>query len=217
MKHLKTIFALACMVALTCAMTFNTSTCAYAGSLFSLKTQDQCRPAPGQRVLVAGLSENPELRRLFEQTACENLKKQGIDAKASFSVMPASAEAPMDRRVFEEKARSQNMDFVLFTSLDGIYETRHISPYDPMLYYLGPGDTAGMLNAHQQQYVDQNADTWKHVKLHCRLYDVNAGKIVWSDRLDIARPAKAISVKGVVNRAADKIARTVSICKTTRG
>jgi TolB-like protein len=74
-----------------------------------------------------------------------------------------------------------------------------------------------MLNAHQQQYVDQNADTWKHVKLHCRLYDVNAGKIVWSDRLDIARPAKAISVKGVVNRAADKIARTVSICKTTQG
>jgi TolB-like protein len=55
------------------------------------------------------------------------------------------------------------------------------------------------------------------VKLHCRLYDVNAGKIVWSDRLDIARPAKAISVKSVVNRAADKIARTVSICKTTQG
>ncbi len=217
MKHFKTVFSLAWILILAGALTLGTFTYADAGSLFSLTAQNQCGPANGLRVLVAGVSENPEQKRLFEQAACEKLQKQGIDAKASFSVMPASMSDPMDRRAVEQKALRQGMDFVLFTRLAGIHETRSISPYDPMLYYLGLGDTGGMPNAHQQQYINQNAKTWKHVKLNCRLYDVKTAKMVWSDQLDIARPARSISARSVIDLATDKITRAVSVCKTPQG
>lgn len=215
MKHFKTVFSLAWILTLASAPVFGAVAFANAGSLFSTATPPGYGPVPGQEVLVVGVSENPQQRRLFEALACENLQKQGIDAKASFSMMPASTAGPLDLRVVEQEARRQKADFILFTRLAGIHETRRISAYNPLLYYLGLGDTAGMPNAHQQQYINKNADTWKHVKLDCRLYDVQTGKTAWSDRLDIARPARAISVQGVIDRATKEIARAVSACKTS--
>ncbi|MFW6284232.1 MAG: hypothetical protein ACOC1H_02450, partial [Desulfosalsimonas sp.] len=65
-------------------------------------------------------------------------------------------------------------------------------------------------SAHQQQYIRQNATAWKHVMVDARLYETKTGNSLWSDTLDIARPAKNISAQNIINKAVKQIPRAIS-------
>lgn len=204
MKQLKTGMYMILMGAMICSLT----ACAATGSRMAASNDGDCAIKPGQQVMITGVSDNDHIRKQFEDALCRELKNQGVEAVASYSAIPEAS--GLDRETLLKQANNREIDFVLLARVAGMEQTYAYSSYDPVLFYLGPGDTGGNWSAHQQQYIRQNATAWKHVMVEARLYDTKNRNPLWSDTLDIARPAKTLTVQKVINKAVKQIPRAVS-------
>ena len=204
MKQFKRGMYVILMGALICSLT----ACAATGSRMAASTAGDCGMQPGQKLMITGVSNNDQARKQFEDALCREFKNQGVEAVASYSAIPEAS--GLDRATLLKQAGNRGIDFVFLARVADMEETYAFSSYDPVLFYLGPGDTGGNWSAHQQQYIRQNATAWKHVMVEARLYDTKTGNALWSDTLDIARPAKNLSVQKVINKAVKQIPRAIS-------
>lgn len=161
--------------------------------------------AAGEKMMIAGVTEDLERRQLFEEAAAEKLGQKGIETVSSLSVLN-SPEKP-EKQELLEAAGNQGIKLVLIAKLEGIEKTCAVSPYDPGLIYRDIGNDPATLSKDQQRYVKDRYAQWVHVKLRTELYETDTGRMVWSDAPDAARPAREVSVRAMAEKAAEIIGR----------
>ncbi len=124
-------------------------------------------------VLVAVLSYNPELRVLFENKLVEGLKEQGINAVASFTVMPQVAS--LNAETFTKFLDADPTLAVLFTQATSVQkEQTNSNPEGPNvfseLFGGGQWDTTFVAIMESALYVHGQTDAvwWNRVRLEAK-------------------------------------------------
>ena len=119
------------------------------------------------KVLVISLAEEPPIRQKAEGIVAAKLRKRGVDAVASSTLMPMDEK--IDRETVKAAITGKGFDSVLVTRLLGVnLNTGYVPPEQATLYNLtvnvAPGYTA------HRPVVSTRID----------LYDTAGGNIVWS-------------------------------------
>lgn len=92
-----------------------------------------------KKVLVLGVSTNPPLRRIYEDTFCVELEKLGYKTVSGYVWAPDAAN--LDREAITAKIRAENVTHVLVTRLVRAkdVETYHAPTTVGVSYGYGPG------------------------------------------------------------------------------
>lgn len=131
---------------------------------------------PFAKVLVVGSTDNADNRRIFEDILVGELKARGVEAVASYTLIPGEADVKRDKVV--EAVKRSGTDSVLTTRLVGI-ETKSAQvpvqspgPGDMDLYrYYAPMETPTTMQQH-----------YRVANLESNLFDARTGKMVWWGR-----------------------------------
>jgi hypothetical protein len=170
--------ALAGVVVVACAATRITSSWldeAYTGG-------------PLKRVLVVGISEKESVRKTFEDTFVAEMKTAGVDAAASYPLLPEIKEGDAD--AIRSAARSLSVDRVLVTRLVAVEEKEVFNPpvtapvprdyyYSYGWYYSTAFDSVNKAGYYSSQ---------EFVKLESNLYDTNTEGLIWSAATETIDP-----------------------------
>ena len=129
-------------------------------------------------ILIIGVSNDNAARRSFEDTFVAELKKLGVTAVSSHSIM--SEGQKISKENVEAAIKGKKIDAVLVTHLVGV-DTRE--SYTPPTYRPTPmmGGYYGHYS-HVYTYVYEPGyyTRYKVVKLETNLYDTTTSKLVWS-------------------------------------
>ncbi len=140
------------------------------------------------RILVIGIGENDVNRRVFEDHFAQLLDGRGVNASASYSLLPNTAR--LAEGAIREAVEGGHYDGVLITRLIGeTQETEYIPPRTytvPTTYY---GGYYGYYNrswdvVHEPGYYKTNTI----VRLETNFYDVASGTLIWSGLSDTWNP-----------------------------
>jgi len=128
------------------------------------------------KVLVVGSTDNAENRRIFEDMVVNELKSQGVNAVASYTLISNENDVKRDKVV--EAVRTSSADCVISTRVVGI-ETK--STQVPVR---SPG--AGDMDLYRY-YSPMEARTivrqdYQVAHLESNLFDARTGKMVWWGR-----------------------------------
>ncbi len=128
---------------------------------------------PHYEVLVAVLSYSPELRAIFENKMVEALKKEGIAAVPSFTVMPKVTS--LDAETFTKFLDADPTLAVLFAQATSVQKEQTSSkPEDPNvfsnLFGKGEWDTTFVAIMESALYVHGQTDAvwWNRVRLEAK-------------------------------------------------
>jgi hypothetical protein len=152
--------------------------------------QDAGFSGPIDNILIIGASDQPTLRRLFEDTFVQELAAIKIRAIPSYSVI--STDRILSRESVEAVVKDQALASTLVTRLLGVEEG---VIYRPPTYY-----------AHHNNYYNYYAnamvysspgyyDKYQIFTLESNLYDTATQKLVWSmqsESIDPSTPRKVI-------------------------
>jgi hypothetical protein len=142
-------------------------------------------------ILVIAITEKPAYRRIFEGAMAEELRKLGVDAVPSSSVLPG------DRQLSEDDVRpildSGKVNAVLVTRLLGVDKSQQYVPGStyavPYGYY---NNFYGYYSntyqvVHEPGYMAENTT----VSLETNLYDTGDEALVWSGVSETFNPESA--------------------------
>jgi hypothetical protein len=133
---------------------------------------------PG-KVMVIGIARKPLNKRIFEDEFVRQLKARGINAVASYTVMPDEKQA--DHAVIAEKVKEQGADTVLISRLAS-KKTVHTyvpgSVTHPPTYYNAWRDYYGY--GYQVVYTPGYTAEDEYAVMESNLYDAVNGKLIWS-------------------------------------
>jgi len=132
-----------------------------------------------RRILVIGVAKKPANKRLFEDEFVRQLKANGTEAIASYTVMPDSQQG--DNAVIAAKIQEQGIDAVLISRLTSKKTVDTYVPgtntYSPAYYgnwrdYYGYGLQA----VYTQGYMAED----EYALMETNLYDAGNNKLIWS-------------------------------------
>ena len=163
------------------------------------------KDASFDNILIIGVSNDNAARRSFEDTFVAELKKLGVTAVSSHSIMLEGQKITKEN--VEAAIQGKKIDAVLVTHLVGV-ETRE--SYTPPTYRPTPmmGGYYGYYS-HVYNYVYEPGyyTRYKVVKLETNLYDTATSKLVWSTQ---SESVDASSVKKLID---SKIKATIKQLK----
>ena len=129
---------------------------------------------PLKKLLVVGVSDEPDLRRSFEKEFVKELKAAGVDAIPSYALLPENGQA--DQAQLSQAVKEANSDGALITRLVRVdVQTEVGSVFTPV----GIGFYGGYAVAWAGYYnvPVSHTDT---VVLQTDLYSVNEPQLLWS-------------------------------------
>ena len=146
-------------------------------------------------ILIIGVSDQPVVRRLFEDTFVKELAALGVSAKSSYQLL--SDEQIASKGVLEAAIRAQSMDSVLVARVIGVEE---ISTYTPPTYTYSY--TPSNLNPYYRDYhsyfnhavrvaTPGYWDKYEVLKLESNLYDSESEQLIWSVQSESFDPRSA--------------------------
>jgi len=153
-----------CLALVACASTELTS---------SWTSPDYNGPAL-KKLLVMGVSNQPSLRRTFEDGLVEELKGAGVDAVASYNFIPEGGQAEESR--VSQAVKDASADGVLITRLVRV-DVKVIPTSAPRM---GIGYYGGYAMAYGSVYDSTMADRADTIVLETTLYGVDPGHLLWS-------------------------------------
>ena len=131
---------------------------------------------PFTKVLVVGVTDNAENRRIFEDTVVRELKNRGVDAVASYTLIPQ--ESDVKRAKVIEAVKVSNADAVLATRLVGVRTEVTEMPVRP--------SDVGAIDFYRdyapmapQPTIQQD---YRVATLETDFFDARTGKMVWWGR-----------------------------------
>jgi hypothetical protein len=127
-------------------------------------------------ILIIGVSDQPVLRRLFEDTFVKELAALGVSAKSSYRVLTEEQISSKDS--LEAALREQSMDSVLVTRVIGVEE---INTYTPPTYTY----------RHTPLHFDRHYRKYDVLKLESNLYDSASQQLIWSVQSESFDPRSA--------------------------
>jgi len=146
--------------------------------------QDEHFTGPVDNILIIGASEQPTVRRLFEDSFVKELAAIGINAKPSYKVM--TPDQVISRESIEDALAGQAMDAVLVSRLLGVEE---VQTYNPPSYYPYHRSYHSYY-AHAMDYSSPGYyRKYKVLTLETNLYDTATAKLVWSMQSESIDPS----------------------------
>ncbi|RPI10720.1 MAG: hypothetical protein EHM71_02820 [Zetaproteobacteria bacterium] len=131
---------------------------------------------PFTKVLVVGSTDSAENRRIFEDTVVGELKARGVNAVASYTMIPNESDVKRERVI--EAVRTAGADCVISTRVVGVETKREQVPVQSPF----PGD----MDLYRQ-YSPMEAGTtirqdYQIAHMESNLFDARTGKMVWWGR-----------------------------------
>jgi len=131
-----------------------------------------------RRIMVVGVSQQPSIRRKFEDAFVAKLKEAGVDAVPSYVYIPE--DGPVAESRLEEAVRRANADAALITKLVRAERRTEVIPG----YYAPPPGPVGLY----PWYAAAWAWYYEPPKIYERvvyvsetsLYDLRGNRLVWS-------------------------------------
>jgi len=161
-----------------------------------------------RKILVVGVAKKPAIKRIFEDEFVRQLKARGINAVASYTLMPDKKQS--DHEVIAAQMKEHGADAVLITRLISKKTVQTYVPgsvyYPPSAYsnwhdYYGQGSQA----VYTPGYIAED----EYALMETNLYDAGSDKLIWSAESESGIQGSAqnqiISYIGVmVNTMADE-------------
>jgi len=155
--------------------------------------RDSNFPGTVDNILIIGVSDQPVVRRLFEDTFVKELAALGVSAKSSYQVL--TDEQISSKDALDAAIRTQSLGAVLVTRVIGVEE---INTYTPPTYTYTPSN----FNRHYRDYHSyfnhavQVAtpgywDKYDVLKLESNLYDSASQQLIWSIQSESFDPRSA--------------------------
>ncbi len=131
---------------------------------------------PFANVLVVGSTGNPDNRRIFEDVLVSELKGRGVQAVASYTLIPGEGDLKRDKIV--EAVKASGADSVLSTRVVGV-ETRaaQVPVQSP-----GAGDVDLYRYYSPMEPQTTVRQDYQVANLESNLFDARTGKMVWWGR-----------------------------------
>ncbi len=161
--------------ALCCIALLALVACASTTLTNSWKSPDYNGP-PLKKLLVVGVSNQPALRRSFEDEFVKELKAAGVDGVASYNFIPEDGQVEETR--LKQAVEEAGSDGVLITRLVRVDVNTQVAPayYPPM----GMGFYGGYTGAWGGFYSSPVVSTTDTLVLETNLYGVTESNLLWS-------------------------------------
>lgn len=146
-------------------------------------------------ILIIGVSDQPVLRRLFEDTFVKELAALGVSAKSSYRVLTEEQISSKDS--LEAALREQSMDSVLVTRVIGVEEINTYTPptytyrHTPLHFDRHYRDYYSYFNHAAQVATPGYWDKYDVLKLESNLYDSASQQLIWSVQSESFDPRSA--------------------------
>ncbi len=144
-------------------------------------------------VLIIRVSDQPAVRRLFEDSFARELAASGVSARSSYQLL--TDEQISSKEALEATIKAQSMDAVLVTRLIGVEE---IDTYTPPTYTYTPPirdphykDYHSFYHHAVQVATPGYWDKYKVLKLESNLYDSASQQLIWSIQSESFDPQSA--------------------------
>ena len=141
--------------------------------------KDQTYLEQPRKIMVIGVAKKPVNKRILEDEFVRQLKARGMDAVASYTVMPDEKQG--DQAVIAAKMKEQGADAVLISRLAS-KKTMHTyvpgSVYYPPSYYGKWRDYYG--HGYQAVYTPGYLAEDEYALMETNLYDAGTDKLIWS-------------------------------------
>jgi len=148
-----------------------------ATTILTTVWKDESFKGPVGKIAVIGIFKTPAIRNFFEDEFSRQLKTHGIEAVASYTIIPVDDQS--DKDIVASKLRNLGMDFVLVTRL---VDRKTVQTYIPGQAYMVPGYYRSWGGYYQYAYSPGYLveDTYAYAETN--IYDVKNDKLIWSAR-----------------------------------
>lgn len=139
------------------------------------------------RVMVIGVSNQPSIRRTFEDELVARLKEAGVDALPSYRYIPEDGQ--VDEARLRQAVAEANADAVIITRLIGTERRTTVTPgpyYSAPVLSLGiyPGYSAAWLGYYEPIRISQ----YDVYISETSMYDAPKNQLVWSGTVQTTAP-----------------------------
>lgn len=145
------------------------------------RTRHEAPPArPAHSLIIAGVTPDEKLRRIYEYTFITELQKNGIAGVASSDLIPSIA--GMDMTTLRERMAqfSDRADAVLHVQLMGLARTPAQSPTDMPADYAPPSKKIGGIDFTLNAPASRDAGSaLLDVEISANLYELPARRLLW--------------------------------------
>lgn len=156
-----------------CFIVLGLVACASTTLTNSWRSPDYKGP-PLKKLMVVGVSKQPDLRRNFEDEFVSQLKLVGVEAVPSYKFIPEGG--PAEEARLKQAVKEAGSDGVLITRLVRVDVNTQVAPSYPGGMGFYPG-YAGAWSGHYEPAVVYQTNT---VVLQTSLYGVNESQLLWS-------------------------------------
>ena len=137
-----------------------------------------------QDVLVIGVARYPTNRRLFEDKFVAQLKSYGINAIASYTIIPS--EEKLDKKTVDTQIKRLGIDAVIETRLVDVNQEKQYIPrsgrFGPL--YTGNDWYGGYSRAYELANAPGYFAIYKVARLETNIYYTKTDKLIWSSLSD---------------------------------
>ena len=152
---------------------------ACASTQLNASWKDPSYEASPRKIMVIGVAKSPVNRRIFEDEFVRQLNAWGMDAIASYTVLPDKEQN--DRATITKKVKEQGADTVLITRMVSKKTVQYYvpgTPYFPPPYYGTWPDYYGYgyLAMSTPGYMAES----EYAVIETNLYDASNEKLIWA-------------------------------------
>lgn len=148
-------------------------------------TSPDYKGPPLKNVMVVGVSNQPALRRTFEDEFVKDLKAVGVDAIASYNFIPEQGQAEEAR--VTQAVKEAGADGVLITRFVRVDVNTQVTPAHPPA--MGMGFYGGYAGAYGGFYDPPMVTQTDTLVLETNLYGVDESHLLWSGTTQTFAPS----------------------------
>jgi len=177
MNHKASYFAIVATV-----VTLIAAGCGSSTKLTNVWSDPSLQTNSLRKLMVVGVAQSPSVRRMFEDTFASALQQQGVQATASYTVMPEIRDSTAMRAALEQ------------SGCDGVFVTRLVDQktvdtyYPPTATYVGTpyygGYYGGYYGYYSTSYAMMTSPGYtvenEVIHLETNLYRTADAKLVWA-------------------------------------
>ncbi|OGU07372.1 MAG: hypothetical protein A2075_14015 [Geobacteraceae bacterium GWC2_58_44] len=156
------------------------------------------RPARLQKVLVVSITKNDSNRRVYEDMLASQLSRQGVEAVAGYTLIPAGERASWS--VLEKAMKQAAAQAVLTVQTIKVEQQTtvhpgYVDPY-PGYWYPSAYPTWDLPSYYRSMahYGPGYISTYDIATMQVNLFDASSGKLIWAATVESTEPEKVTTV-----------------------
>jgi Domain of unknown function (DUF4136) len=166
--------------------------CASSTKMLSSSTTPDFRPGSVKKVFVVGVAQNNSLRRVFEDSFVNDLKRDKYDGEASYTRIPDPDPKKIDKDAVAAALVKDGFTHVLVTRLVSVEDRETYVPPTTMAVGVGYGGYGGYYGgwypymSMSYGYVTSPGYTTvdRVVCLETNIYDLATQKLIWTGQTE---------------------------------